>query len=407
VRAAPPIGRGLAFAASLLFLAVAACAPTVSEAPPAPQPAPPPPVAEAPPPEPAASARGPSGPLALPAGRVPIGLLLPLSGQHAALGGAMRDAAEMALFDTGRDSLVLLPRDTGGTPEGAAAAAESAIAEGARLLLGPIFSTEVAAAGGVARGHRVPLLGFTNDAEAAGDGTWVLGFRPGPQIDRLVTFASEKGSARFAVLAPTTAYGQLAAAEAERVIAARGGTMVGVEVYGEGNEDAQAAAQRLARAPADAVLIADAAQRALLLAPIYAYYEQSSSKAKMLGTSLWEDQPALSREPALYGGWFAAPTPEARAAFVARYRAMYGAAPPRIATLAYDAVALAASTAGAGEGELVDRLTQPSGFSGLDGLFRLLPNGLTDRQFAVLEVRRGRPPSVASPAPESFQYLTQ
>jgi hypothetical protein len=50
----------------------------------------------------------------------------------------------------------------------------------------------------------------------------------------------------------------------------------------------------------------------------------------------------------------------------------------------------------------LDALTAANGFSGVDGIFRLLPSGLVERGLAVMEVRNRRF-VVVSPAPATFQ----
>ncbi|MCC7273341.1 MAG: penicillin-binding protein activator [Alphaproteobacteria bacterium] len=355
------------------------------------------------PPVPPAAGNPDIGPLA--DGRALVAILLPLSGPQAALGQAMLEAAQMAVLDAGAAGgrIALVPQDSGGTPAGAEAAARTAIDGGARLILGPLFSAEVQAAAGPARQRGVPVIAFTNDATVAGEGIYVMGLMPQPQVDRVVSEAAAAGSKRFAVLAPSSSYGQLAAQTAEAVAPARGAAVVGVEFYDPSGADAQETARRLSRSGADAVVLPEGPPRALSLASIYAYYESRGARARFLGTALWDD-PAMWREPALYGSWFAAPPAEARAAFMERFQAITGKPAPRIATLAYDAVALAAVLArrpGGGDFS-AEGITQPNGFSGVDGLFRFRRDGLPDRALAIMEIRRGTTPVTVRPAPTAF-----
>src|SRR5207244_8577664 len=125
---------------------------------------------------------------------------------------------------------------------------------------------------------------------------------------------------------------------------------------------------------------------------------------QLLGRGLW-DVPDLGSEPALVGGWFAAPPPELRHSFAQRFQATYGRPPPRLASLGYDAAALAAVLA-QGEGEPFSQqaIFRANGFTGVDGLFRFTPGGLVQRGLAVLEVEP-EGDVVVSPAPRSFQDL--
>ncbi len=147
--------------------------------------------------------------------------------------------------------------------------------------------------------------------------------------------------------------------------------------------------------------------RLKLLAPLLPYDGIDPDTVKFLGTGLW-DEAGLGVEPALNGGWYAAPAPERRATFQSRYLALYKQQPPRLATFGYDATALAVALAKAAPdgGYSPETLTNPSGFSGLAGLFRLNPDGMTQRGLAVLEVQRGVP-VVIDPAPADFQALGQ
>ena len=102
--------------------------------------------------------------------RTRIGLLLPLSGPKAPVGTALLNAAQLALFDARQTEVGLIVRDTKGTPAGAQAAAQSALAEGAALLVGPFFATSVAAAAPQARARQVAVIAFSNDPAVAGNG---------------------------------------------------------------------------------------------------------------------------------------------------------------------------------------------------------------------------------------------
>jgi ABC-type branched-subunit amino acid transport system substrate-binding protein len=110
-------------------------------------------------------------------------------------------------------------------------------------------------------------------------------------------------------------------------------------------------------------------------------------KVRLLGSGQWADTRILTN-PALVGGWFPAPTEEGFQSFSRKYQAAYGAAPPRNATLAYDATVLAAGLVRKFGANRFDNsvLTSSNGFAGVDGIFRFLPSGQTERRFAVYEV---------------------
>jgi ABC-type branched-subunit amino acid transport system substrate-binding protein len=134
-----------------------------------------------------------SHPKGLEQGEVRAALLLPLTGQFAVFGQTLSNAAQLALFEVADGRFNLIPLDTKGTAEGAAAAARMALAQGADVILGPVFSPEVKAVAPLAREQAVPLLSFTTDRTAAGQGVYTLGFLPGPQVARIVSYAKEHG----------------------------------------------------------------------------------------------------------------------------------------------------------------------------------------------------------------------
>lgn len=430
--------------------AAAQATPPPAAAEPAPEPAPPP----APPPAQAAPAPAVAlpeapvaeGPGAAPPpspGPVPVALLVPLSGESAQLGRAMFRAAQLALFDVGNEDLVLLPRDTRGTPEGAAEMARAALADGARLILGPLFADSVAAVTPHARDAGVSVVAFSSDRAAARPGVFVMGHLPAQQVERIAGFAGAEGLRRIAALAPDDAYGQRVVGDLRRASAAAGVTVVDAAFYpaaaraasdvddlvraladfdrrrralearrdelrARGDADAAAALARLEDAdtlgppPFDAVFLPEGGARLLTVAPLLPFYDVDLDGVRLLGTARWESAP-LGAEPALIGGWFAAPPPAARRVFEARFERFFGAPPPRLATLAYDAVALAGALAAQpdGPGLGAAALAAPDGFRGVDGLFRFLPDGTNERGLAVLEVAEDGVRTV-DPAPESF-----
>ncbi len=341
---------------------------------------------------------------------------MPLSGSNASLGQAILDAAQMALFETPGGSFQLIPRDTGGTAEGAAAAARAAIGEGAQLILGPLLAAEVRAVKPLARDAHVNMIAFSTVTDLAGDNTFLMGFLPRQEVFREVGFARDRGLDRFAALAPNSPYGHLMVDALRDVASRSGGAVVKVEFY-DSAAGTSAAMQRLWPAAADPNALPSAAGFGALLLPeggdrlkdIARQVRAAGPDAqglRLLGSGLW-DVPDIGGEPALVGGWFAASPPEARRDFERRFSATYGHAPPRLASLGYDGAALAAILAqGRGGGPPFSRqaILDPGGYTGVDGLFRFNPDGLVQRSLAVLEVEP-QGAIVVSPAPSSFQDL--
>jgi len=334
--------------------------------------------------------------------RIRVALLLPLTGRGSEIGPGMLNAAEMALFDAGVSNFELLPRDTQGTPEGAAAAAQSAIADGARLILGPVFAGEVRPVRTVAKPAGVNVISFSTNRNMAGDNVLVMGVLPSTQVERVVEYTLSQGLTRYAILAPDSAYGRTVVEALEETARNAGGQVVAVQYFEPRAQDYSGPVQAIAARAGeiDALMLAEGGARLRTMAALLPFH--GLDNVQLLGTGLWDDA-RIGREPTLIGGLFAAPEPQLRANFERRYRDTFGSAPPRLATLSYDAVSLATVLARSPFGSTYDwnALTDPSGFIGLDGIFRFLPTGEIERGLAVLEVT-AEGPVVRDPAPQSF-----
>ncbi len=336
----------------------------------------------------------PSGPT-IGTGSVKVGLILPLTaeGSGATVGNSLKNAAEMALAEFPGADLTLLVKDDRGTPDGAQAAAQEALREGAELIIGPLFAPSVQAVGQVARGAGKPVIAFSSDSNVASRGVYLLSFPPENDVNRVITYASAQGRKSFAALVPETAYGKVVEGAFQQAVANRGARVVVIERFGSDQNSMRAAATRLAPAlqQADALFVpADAATMSSLgLLLQQAGYDPA--KVKPLGTGVWNDA-NVARVPAIQGGWFASPDTAGFNAFAGRYQKRFNSAPTRTATLSYDAVSLAAALARTQGSQRFSEsvLTNASGFAGADGVFRFRPDGLNERGLAVLELRNGQ-----------------
>lgn len=354
---------------------------------------------------------------------VKVALLVPLSGAQASLGNAMLQAAQMALFDMGVESLEILPRDTGNSTATAEQAAHEALRDGAQLVLGPIFADSVRAVRPILAAQNVNMIAFTTDWSLAGGNSFVMGFLPFGQVNRITDYAARNGLTLTSVLAPQDEYGNAVVASyqamsgkiglqgrVERFNAKDDLTAVVTRFTGHNQNDAISIAEAASPAPFDAVLLPVGGSQARQLSQLMGSYGFTGERVKRLGTGLWDDA-TLASEPSLNGAWFAAPDPNLRRDFERRYAELYGNKPQRLATLAYDAASLAAVLARTGQTRTgrpaFDResITNPNGFAGIDGIFRFRPDGLAERGLAILEFSNGGI-HVRDPAPATFQKLT-
>lgn len=349
----------------------------------------------------------PAGGITAATGSVKIALLLPISGSGStpSVAKAIKQAAELALFDFDNPNVSLVPKDTKGTPDGARLAAESAVKDGAELIIGPLFAQEVRGAAQVASRAGVPMIAFSSDEKVAGNGVYLLSFLAGRDVPRIVSFAMSKGKRNFAVLVPQTAYGRIAEAAFAKAVAKGGGSAPVRASFSASSMSS--AVQQIANAVksgqgVDALFLPAGREELPQLAPLLAQAGVTSSSLQFIGTGQW-DYPNVGNERALVGGWYPAPDPKGWNDFARSYNQTFGGTPPRIASLGYDAVSLAVSLSQNPPGQryTFSQLTRSSGFAGVDGLFRLLPDGTSERGFAILEVRPGGP-RVIDAAPRTF-----
>jgi ABC-type branched-subunit amino acid transport system substrate-binding protein len=337
-----------------------------------------------------------------------IALLLPLTGKNADLGQAMLKAAQMALFDVGSSNAELVPHDTRSTKEGAAAAAQESVAAGTDIILGPIFADDLKAVRPVVAASGTPVVSFTTDWNQGGGNTYIMGFLPFAQVARVAQYAQSRGLNKLAVYAPQTEYGNVVLSTLQKT----GANIVRAERYSPQQSDLSALVKDFAetsKAPDggfkfDSLMLPLGGEGLHTLVSLLGVEGVSAQKVKFLGTGLWDDA-ALASYPGLYGSWYAAPDPKLRADFEKRYQGNYGASPPRLASLAYDAMALAAVLARSGDGAASpytrENLTNPRGFAGIDGIFRFRPDGFAERGLAILEIQSGKPRMI-DPAPTAF-----
>ncbi len=345
---------------------------------------------------------------------VKIALLLPMGGmgETAAIAKSMKQGAEMALFELNDPNVELITKDDGGTTARARAAADEAIKEGAEIVIGPLLSQSVQGVAPVARQANVPVLAFSNNTQVAGQGVYLVSFLAEQEADRIVSYAAARGKRRFAALIPDDAYGAVVEAAFRRSVQGNGGTVAVVERYPLAANGMLTPAKRVVEAikggeengaPVDALFLPGGQELLVQIGPVIAYSGLDVAKVKLLGTSAW-DFPTIGRETAFVGGWYPASDPVAWRSFSERFARTFGTAPPRIASVSYDAIGIAIglSTKTPGARYTQANLTRADGFSGVDGIIRFTPDGMSERGLAVLEVQKFGS-SVIDGAPSSFQ----
>lgn len=363
-----------------------------------------------------------------------LALLLPLTGPNAAVAAAMQQAAQLAASAQGSPPLDI--RDTGGDPARAAAAAQAAIAAGDSIILGPLTAEETQAVATVSVPANVPVLSFSSDPSVAVPGVWVLGVTPGQQMRRLVAAAHAEGRQHLAALLPDGAFGdalqtalvdaanqagfeppsiQRADADSDAVDSAlktltnyearRGEVEDRIKAMSQSTDPesrqqaAVLAAQPAAPPPFDTLVLAASGEGLHHLAAKLPQYDVIGPQVRILGPAFWAAGPNHLRQ--LSGAWYAVPDPSQRSDFAAAFIAKYGAPPPPIADIAFDATLIGRSLAQDNDTSIA-ALTKPDGFSGVDGAMVLLPDGHVRRALAIYQIDGSGGASIVSPAPQDL-----
>ena len=340
------------------------------------------------------------------AGGTKVALILPLSaaGNAGLAAQSMKNAAEMALAEFSNPNIQLLIKDDAGTAQGAQQATQDALAEGVEVILGPLFAHTVSAAGASARARGIPMIAFSTDANVAARGVYLLRFLPESDVDRVVDYAVANGKRSFAGMVQDNPYGSVVEAEFQQIVARKGGRVVALERYPSDKAQMQEAVRRGSEAAraADTVFLPGGSDAVPGVAQALAAAGAGAKRVQLIGTGLWDD-PRIFADAAMQGGWFAAPENTGFRSFSNRYRARFGQDPVRTATLAYDGVSLVVGIVKAnGPRHFTDDvLTNPSGFAGVDGIFRFRSDGTNQRGLAVLRVTSSGG-QIVSPAPKSF-----
>ena len=339
-------------------------------------------------------------------GAVRVALLVPLTatGNAGTIGTSFKNAAALALREFPNANIQLLVKDTQGTPEGARVAATSALSQGVELILGPVFGDAVGPVTRLAVPRSVPVISFSTRTEVATRGAYLMGFLPRDQVYRAAAYAAQKGKKSFAVLVPNNQTGLIYEGLFREAASNFGIRVATIERYGQDRSSMQQKVAEVAKLSSsiDGVFMPDSAASVTFMAQLLAGAGLTSPRVLYVGSGQWDD-PQITAEPALRGAIYAS-VPNGRFdQFAARYRAAYGSAPPRNASLAFDATILAAGLTARFGNEKFSRnvLTNTDGFAGVDGVFRFNADGTNTRAMAVYEVQSGGT-RVVSPAPTSL-----
>ena len=358
--------------------------------------------------QPTAPSRGPSIDTSA---AVPVALLVPAGSGQAGdelLARSLQNAARLAISDLGSIKIDLRVYNTAGQAGQAQAMAVKAIDEGAKIILGPVFAQEANAAGVAAASRGVNVLAFSNNPDIAGGNVYILGPTFQNTAARLASYAVRQGKSRIMIVHDQNQAGLIGRTAIEQGVARSGGSVVAVGSYEfSQNGVVQAVPRIVAAAKANNAqalfLTADTAGALPLVSQLLADNGMGPAATQFIGLTRWDIPAATLALPGVQGGWFALPDPNLYQQFQNRYQTAFGEPPHPISGLAYDGIAAIGALVKQGKANALTgaALTNGAGFVGVNGVFRLRPDGLNDRGLAIAQIRNNQI-VVIDPAPRSF-----
>ena len=354
---------------------------------------------------------GDSGQQIDPTQPVQVALLVPGgTGQPAfdAMAASLENAARMGVADLNGARIDLRVYNTGRDATQAAQVAAAAVADGAKIILGPLDAESANAVGLAVSPANVNVLSYSNNPAVAGGNVFVLGKTFGNISDRLASYAASQGINSFMIVHQDDLAGAVGRDAIATSIRATGGTVAGIESYTFSQAGIFARAPAIAAATnasgAQAVFVTDTLQGGLsILATSLDDQGLTPANTPLIGLARWDTNPQAAALPGLQNGYFAIGDAGREAAFSNRYEATYGQPPHPLASIAYDGIAAIGALVATGDRSALTTgsLTRAAGFAGATGPFRLRPDGSNQRALAVARFIDNQM-VIVDPAPQSF-----
>ncbi|MCF6273628.1 MAG: penicillin-binding protein activator [Rhodobacteraceae bacterium] len=347
---------------------------------------------------------------------VVVALMVPLASGNSVtdqLAQNMVNAARMAVRDLNGVNIDLRVYETGGNAQVAATAATRAVADGAQIIVGPLYSTSTAAIGPIAARAGINVLSFSNTTSVAGGNIFIMGTTFDTVANRLVGYAVGSGLANIGIVYQEGVSGESGRRSIETAIARNGGNLTTAVSYPlnltEMGVAAAGIASTLKSSGSNAVFFTDSPLRGLgfITASLGSNSYRTNRDAQFMGLTRWDSSDEVLVTPSLQGGWFAVPDPALTLLFETRYQLSYGVNAHQLSGLAYDGIAAvgamirAARAAGENNAFSARRITDPAGFAGVTGIFRFRTDGTNERGLAIMKVNNGVA-TMVSAAPRSF-----
>ena len=340
---------------------------------------------------------------------IPVALLVPQSSEGTAqIASDLENAARLAaaqLDDLGIDLRVY---DTAGDATVAASVAQQAVDDGAKIIIGPLYAEAANAVGTAVADEGVNVLSFSNNTTIAGGNVFVLGKTFDNTAARIVSFAAEQGKERAMVIHSDRIDGQMGLNAFQAAAANSTLRIVSAQSF-ELTQESVVNTVPLIRASAeiedvDTLFLTSSSAGALpLLAQLLPEAGLDPANFQYTGLTRWDIPPQTLELSGLQGGWFAVPDLTRTESFSTQFQEQFGNRPHQLASLAFDGIAAIGALSQAGFNDILTReaLTQPSGFQGVDGIFRLKDDGTNERGLAIATVQ-DKQVLIIDPAPRSF-----
>ena len=354
--------------------------------------------------------------------KIPVAVFLPFSGKNKELSQHIFNAAILSLFENDLANKIELQLfDSKDSLEENQKAFREIIQKKIKIVIGPIYTQNVLAIEKLAKDNDITVISLSNNHELLNKttnsgGIFVGGILPEIQVDKIVNYAIDRGKFNFAIIAPGNQYGKVITDYLKKFVKARDGNFITAEYYQNTNLDIERSADKVINAfilPTNnrkrdtsfvseydriypqVILIPESGKNLSKVVATIKKLNKDEREFQFIGLSQWNDQSILG-DINLLGSWFSSPQNENYSLFEKKYYNFFGAVPPRIATISYDAIYAIAKIAQSKNNtkinlnDLVNFNNEPkNGFNGIDGIFRFLPNGAVQRNLAILQVGNG------------------
>lgn len=372
-----------------------------------------------------------------------MAVMLPLTGDTALSGRAIRTSIEAAVLQSAPQNLSVAFYDTA---ENLTATITDVLSTEPSVIVGPLFADDARALRN-AKSPDIPVLSFTSDATALGDGVMTMALMPTNSTEAIVQEMYSDGIQGFIIVAPNTQSGKLMAGTATTAADMYNIPVTGVFYYTENNTEsikntareasmnaARSAANTRAREilsdiltterltaiekssltiqlermskrdtlgklPYNAVLFLGNGNDTESMASFLRYYGVAASDARFYGTALWDGSDIVN-DITMIGAKYAT-LPDMAPSFVNLYERISGTSPNRLTGFGYDAANMAMGMIYSTKSNAA-YLLDPSGYAGVSGLYRLEPTGENERALQIVQLTGDGTTKIVRNAAQNF-----